>query len=83
MLFRSALGVSEETDCLAIVVSEETGSISLCRKGTIQRDLSPKELSDIIKEAYIKPTSQSFIDSVKQIVRSWGKGNNQTSGSRG
>lgn len=79
---RAALGVSEETDCLAIVVSEETGSISLCRKGTIQRDLSPKELSDIIKEAYIKPTSQSFIDSVKQIVRSWGKGNNQTSGSR-
>ncbi|MBQ6520656.1 MAG: diadenylate cyclase CdaA [Anaerolineaceae bacterium] len=70
---RAALGVSEETDCLAIVVSEETGSISLCRNGGIRRDLSPKELSDIIKNAYIKPANQSFWESVKNIVGDWNK----------
>ena len=68
---RAAMGVSEETDCLAIVVSEETGTISLCRNGTIERDLSPTRLSEIIKEAYEKPAPLSFSESVKQIVKSW------------
>ena len=77
---RAALGVSEETDCLAIVVSEETGSISLCRNGVIQRDLSPNDLSHIIKEAYLKPSNQSFLDSVRQIIGNWGKNNKQTGG---
>ena len=77
---RAALGVSEETDCLAIVVSEETGSISLCRRGVIQRDLSPNDLSNIIKESYAKPTNQSFLDSVKQIISGWGKNDKKTGG---
>lgn len=68
---RAALGVSEETDCLAIVVSEETGSISLCRDGSIERDLSPTRLSEIIKEAYEQPAPLSFSESVKQIVKGW------------
>ena len=72
--------LTKGTDCLAIVVSEETGSISLCRNGNIQRDLSPNDLSNIIKEAYNKPSNQSFLDSVKQIVANWGKNNNQTGG---
>ena len=77
---RAALGVSEATDCLAIVVSEETGTISICRDGTIQRDLSPSKLTEIIKEAYAQPAQQSFIDSVKQIISNWGKKNNSTGG---
>ena len=77
---RAALGVSEESDCLAIVVSEETGTISICRDGSIQRDLSPSKLSDIIKEAYKQPEQQTFIESVKQIINNWGKTNNSKSG---
>ena len=69
---RAALGVSEETDCLAIVVSEERGSISLCRNGVMQRDITPEQLSEIIKEAYAQPAPVSFWDSVKQIVGNWG-----------
>lgn len=68
---RAAMGVSEETDCLAIVVSEETGTISLCRHGEIDRDLSPSRLAEIIRDAYEKPAPLSFTDSVKQIVNGW------------
>jgi diadenylate cyclase len=41
---RAAVGVTEETDALAVVVSEETGSISLVAGGEISRNLSPADL---------------------------------------
>ena len=41
---RAAIGISEETDAIAIVVSEETGHISLCHSGQLERDLDAKKL---------------------------------------
>lgn len=41
---RAALGISQKSDCLAIVVSEETGGISLAEKGMFQLRLTPEEL---------------------------------------
>lgn len=79
---RAALGVSEAADCLAIVVSEETGTISICRNGIIERDLSPNRLAEIIKETYTQPTQMSFLDSVKQIISNWGKNNTKGEGNK-
>lgn len=59
---RAALGISERSDGLSIVVSEETGAISIAENGTISRYLDAKTLRKILLDMY-KPKSnnQSFI----------------------
>jgi uncharacterized protein (TIGR00159 family) len=41
---RAAIGISEETDAVVVVVSEERGAISLCFNGNMARDLDPGSL---------------------------------------
>ena len=41
---RAAIGISEQTDAVVVVVSEETGSISMVRQGRIERNLTEEKL---------------------------------------
>ena len=45
---RAAMGISQESDALAVVVSEETGSISIALRGEFRLRLSPEELESIL-----------------------------------
>jgi diadenylate cyclase len=47
---RAAIGITEDSDCVVVLVSEETGSISVAAAGSIQTNLSPEDLSDRLSE---------------------------------
>jgi DNA integrity scanning protein DisA with diadenylate cyclase activity len=45
---RAALGISQETDAMAIVVSEETGGITVAHRGSLHRWLSAEQLEKLL-----------------------------------
>jgi diadenylate cyclase len=47
---RAAIGISEETDCVAVVVSEETGTISIVFEGQLYRGLDAHALAGRLRE---------------------------------
>lgn len=63
---RAAIGLSEQCDALVVVVSEETGTISVAENGHIMRHLDIDTLSAILMPAFAttKP-------SLAEIVRNW------------
>ena len=46
---RAAVGMSENADSVSLVVSEETGSISIAIDGQLQRHLVPEQLDEILR----------------------------------
>jgi diadenylate cyclase len=51
---RAAIGVTEESDAIAVVVSEERGSISITHNGRIIRNLDAKRLEKVL-QAFFQP----------------------------
>ena len=51
---RAALGISESTDAIVLIVSEETGIISMTRSGKIIRHLDADSLRRILNEIYVE-----------------------------
>ena len=64
---RAAKGISDETDAIAIVVSEETGSISMVHKGEFRRDLSGGELEQLLDELFVNNDEKEFKDKAQYI----------------
>lgn len=56
---RSAIGISEVSDALALVVSEETGVISMARDGKLIRYLDEKQLREILSSTFISTVNPS------------------------
>jgi diadenylate cyclase len=56
---RAALGITEETDAVVLVISEERGEISLCFKGNIARDLEAATLRERLQALFEADTTKN------------------------
>ncbi len=56
---RAGLGISEQTDAVAVIVSEETGTISVARDGELTRGLSEEELKGTLLELFTPEVSRA------------------------
>ena len=58
---RAAIGITEESDALALVVSEETGVISVAEDGQLSRHLDKAELRETLSHSFEKSKEKSFM----------------------
>ena len=66
---RAAVGVSEITDCVAIVVSEETGTISIAQNGKITRNLTAKTLGEKLDEIMLSDKGVADLGKKRKLKR--------------
>ena len=66
---RAAVGLTQESDAIVVVVSEETGSISVARNGVLTSDISDGELRDILMSTFIPSGSSSDDKIITRLVR--------------
>jgi diadenylate cyclase len=66
---RAAIGVTEDSDAIVVLVSEETGSISLTSGGAIETNLMPDELSDRLTDLFSRRRTTSVLPPALANVR--------------
>ncbi len=65
---RAAVGISETTDAVVIVVSEETGVISMAQDGQLTRPMTSQDLHALLKKLY--SDRRTWISSLMKVLRS-------------
>ncbi len=55
---RAAIGITEQTDAIALIVSEQTGKISWCKGGEIKRNIKPLQLKELLVKEFIAGKQQ-------------------------
>ena len=64
---RAALGISEESDAVSVIVSEETGSISIAYRGNFHRDLSMPQLEQLLEKLIIQRDDSETAETAKMM----------------
>lgn len=57
---RAGLGISQTTDALVIVISEETGKVSIAREGVITRGIKSDKFRGIVRSIFTPPPARDF-----------------------
>ena len=57
---RASLGIAEASDALVVVVSEETGNISIAQQGNLEHNITLSELTDELQTYYLPPSQQTW-----------------------
>jgi diadenylate cyclase len=60
MRHRAGLGITEQADVISVIISEETGGISIAENGRLSSGLSKDSLRKKLKEAFITPTPKGW-----------------------
>ena len=61
--------MTEETDCVAVVVSEETGQISICVDGKLERNLSEENFRERMEKIFL-PKEENHEEDVQEELAS-------------
>ena len=65
---RAAIGLSEQSDAIILVVSEETGTISVARNGEIMRYLSVDDVKEILRKSIYQPhKNTTLLEKIKSL----------------
>jgi diadenylate cyclase len=65
---RAGLGITEQTDAVAVIISEETGAISIADNGELQYKISVKDLRKELRERLVLSV-QRTVQNVKEAIR--------------
>lgn len=65
---RAAIGLTEETDAIVIVVSEETAQVSVAVSGALQQGLDKDELVRVLRQHYLHPKQKSASKEEREAV---------------
>jgi uncharacterized protein (TIGR00159 family) len=69
---RAALGITQHTDALSIVVSEESGKVSIARDGIMTRGVKSDSFKGIIRSIFTSATPQGNVKStIQDFFRTW------------
>lgn len=68
MRHRAGIGLSENTDSVVVIVSEETGAISVAIEGTLKRHLSPDALETILKTELLPKDTSSKPTTLRALI---------------
>ena len=70
MRHRAGIGISENSDAVVAIVSEETGSISVAINGMLKRHLSPETLHRLLKNELAPDQEEKKTTSAVSIISS-------------
>lgn len=66
---RAAIGLTERTDAIAVVVSEETGSISISENGSLDRNLTEAQFRERLAEIFFDGPPSNETETIEKLDR--------------